>query len=76
MNEITHRAPLIGGVAMDALTVDITDIPTAQLWDEAVLMGRQGEEEISVHEMAHLRNSVSYDVLTSWRGRLPRIYVE
>jgi alanine racemase len=71
-----HRAPLIGGVAMDALTVDITDIPNAQLWDEAVLMGRQGEEEISVHEMARLRNSVSYDVLTSWRGRLPRIYVE
>jgi len=70
-----HRAPLIGGVAMDALTVDITDIPNAQLWDEAVLMGRQGEEEITVHEMARLRNSVSYDVLTSWRGRLPRIYV-
>jgi len=71
-----HRAPLVGGVAMDAITVDITDIPAAQLWDEAVLMGRQGEEEISVHEMARLRNSVSYDVLTSWRGRLPRIYVE
>jgi alanine racemase len=71
-----HRAPLVGGVAMDAITVDITDIPAAQLWDEAVLMGRQGEEEITVHEMARLRNSVSYDVLTSWRGRLPRIYVE
>jgi alanine racemase len=70
------RAPLVGGVAMDAVTVDITDIPAAQLWDEAVLMGRQGEEEITVHEMARLRNSVSYDVLTSWRGRLRRIYVE
>lgn len=70
------RAPLVGGVAMDAVTVDITDIPAAELWDEAVLMGRQGEDEISVHEMARLRNSVSYDVLTSWRGRLPRIYVD
>jgi len=70
------RAPLVGGVAMDAITVDITDIPAARLWDEAVLMGRQGEDEISVHEMARLRNSVSYDVLTSWRSRLPRIYVE
>jgi alanine racemase len=70
-----QRAPLVGGVAMDALTVDITDIPAAQLWDEAVLMGRQGEDEISVHEVAKLKNSVSYDVLTSWRGRLPRIYV-
>ena len=70
------RAPLVGGVAMDALTVDITGIPEAQLWDEAVLMGRQGGEEITVHEVARLKNSVSYDVLTSWRGRLPRVYLE
>ena len=69
------RAPLVGGVAMDALTVDITDIPEAQLWDEVVVMGRQGAEEITVHEVAKLKNSVSYDVLTSWRGRLPKIYV-
>ena len=65
------RAPLVGGVAMDALTVDITDIPGAQLWDEAVLMGRQGDEEITVHEVAKLKNSVSYDVLTGWRRGCP-----
>lgn len=70
-----RRAPIVGGIAMDALTVDITDIPEAQMWDEAVLMGRQGAEEISVHEVAKLKNSVSYDVLTNWRGRLPRVYV-
>lgn len=70
-----RRAPLVGGVAMDALTVDITDIPAARLWDEAVLMGRQGDEEITVHDIARLKNSVSYDVLTGWRARLPRIYL-
>ncbi|HOB32902.1 MAG TPA: alanine racemase, partial [Verrucomicrobiota bacterium] len=43
------RAPLVGGIAMDALMVDITDIPEAQMWDEAVIMGRQGAEEITVH---------------------------
>ncbi len=69
-----QRAPVVGGVAMDTLTVDITDIPAAQLWDEAVLMGRQGDAEISVHDIAKLKNSVSYDVLTGWRARLPRIY--
>jgi alanine racemase len=69
------RAPLVGGVAMDAITVDITDIPAAKLWDEAVIMGRQGEDEISVHEVAKLKGSVSYDVLTSWRARLPRVYL-
>jgi alanine racemase len=66
------RAPLIGGIAMDALMVDITDIPEAQMWDEAVLMGRQGDEEITVHDLAKLKNSVSYDVLTGWRLRLRR----
>jgi len=69
------RVPIVGGVAMDALTVDITEVSAAQLGDEAVLMGRQGDEEISVHEIAKLKNSVSYDVLAGWRARLPRIYL-
>ena len=67
-----RRAPLVGGIAMDALMVDITDIPGAQMWDEAVIMGRQGNEEITVHDIAKLKNSVSYEVLTSWRLRLRR----
>ena len=67
-----QRAPLVGGVAMDAITVDITDIPQAQMWDEAVIMGCQGGEEISVRDVAKLKNSVTYDVLTSWRLRLRR----
>jgi alanine racemase len=69
------RAPIVGGVSMDALTVDITDIPEAKLWDVATLMGRDGDDEISVHEIAKIKNSASYDVLCSWRGRLPRVYV-
>jgi alanine racemase len=71
-----RRAPLLGGIAMDALMVDITDIPQAQMWDEAVIMGRQGDEEITVHDVAKLKNSVSYDVLASWRLRLRRQCVE
>lgn len=67
-----RRAPLLGGIAMDALAVDITEIPEAQMWDEAVLMGRQGREEITVRDIAKLKNSVTYDVLTSWRLRLRR----
>lgn len=69
------RAPIVGGVSMDALTVDITEIPEAKLWDVTTLMGREGNDEISVHDIAKLKNSASYDVLCSWRGRLPRIYV-
>jgi alanine racemase len=67
-----QRAPIIGGIAMDALMVDITDIPQAQMWDEAVIMGKQGGEEITVRDLAKLKNSVTYDVLTNWRLRLRR----
>ena len=67
-----QRAPLIGGIAMDALMVDITDIPQAQMWDEAVIMGRQGDLEITARDIAKLKNSVTYDVLTGWRLRLRR----
>jgi alanine racemase len=66
------RAPLVGGIAMDALMMDITEIPEAQMWDEAVIMGRQGDQEITVHDIAKLKGSVSYEVLTSWRLRLRR----
>jgi alanine racemase len=66
------RAPLVGGIAMDALMVDVTDIPEAQMWDEAVIMGRQGNEEITVRDIAKLKNSVTYDVLTGWRLRMRR----
>lgn len=67
-----QRAPLVGGIAMDALMVDVTDIPQAQMWDEAVLMGKQGNDEITVRDIAALKKSVTYDVLTNWRLRLRR----
>jgi alanine racemase len=69
------RAPIIGGVAMDAIGVDITDIPAARLWDEVVVQGRQGDQEISVHDLARWGGTVSYDVLAGWRSRLPRIWL-
>ena len=55
--------------------VDLTDLPSAGIGDEAVLLGRQGDEEITAQEVAVLKRSVSYDVLTGWRARLPRVYL-
>jgi len=70
------RAPLVGGTSMDAITVDISEIPQAKLWDEVVTMGTQGGETIDVHDIATLKKSVSYDVLTNWRRRLRRVYID
>lgn len=70
-----RRAPVIGSIAMDALMVDVTDNPEVTIGDEAVMMGRQGNDEISVHEVAKWKGSVSYDILVSWKFRLPRVYL-
>lgn len=68
-----QRAPILGGVAMDSIGIDLTGIPQAALWDEAVLLGRQNDEEISAHDLAAWKGSVSYDILAGWRSRLPRV---
>ncbi len=69
------RAPIVGGNAMDAMMVDVSDIPEAQIGDDVVVMGSMGDETVSVHDLAQLKGSVSYEVLTNWSWRLPRVYV-
>lgn len=69
-----RRVPLVGGVTMDALMVDLSGVPEARIGDEAVLIGRQGAECLTVQELATLRGTVTYDVLAGLRERLPRVY--
>jgi alanine racemase len=68
------RVPLVGTVAMDAVMVDVTDIPGVGVNDEFVLIGRQGREFIGVAELARLRNTIPWEVVTSMSFRLPRVY--
>ena len=70
-----QRVPIVGGITMDALMIDLTDVPAAGVGDETVLMGRQGDAEITAQDVAALKRSVSYDALTGWRARLPRVYL-
>ncbi len=69
-----RRVPLVGGVTMDALMIDLSSVPEARIGDEAVLLGTEGSDCILVQELARLSNTVTYDVLTGLRGRLPRVY--
>jgi alanine racemase len=70
------RAPIIGGNAMDATMIDVTDIPETTLWEEVAIIGKQGDDEISVHDLAAWGGTVSYDIMTRWSMRMPRIYIE
>jgi len=68
------RAPVVGRVSMDLTMIDATDIRGVQQGDEVVLLGRQGDGEISADEMAGWSNTISYEILTSIGPRVPRIY--
>ncbi|HEY7321623.1 MAG TPA: alanine racemase [Candidatus Binatia bacterium] len=69
-----ERARVAGRVCMDLTMIDVTDIENVQPGDEVVLLGRQGDAEISADEMAAWANTISYEILTSISNRVPRIY--
>jgi alanine racemase len=69
-----RRVPLVGSVAMDVVMADVTDVAGVTLADEFVLLGRQGTEEISAHELARTRNTIPYEVITNVAHRVPRVY--
>jgi alanine racemase len=70
-----RRAPIVGRVSMDAILVDVTDVPGAEAGDEVVLYGRQGEAEISIVEAAETLGTISYELMTALTARVPRVCV-
>jgi alanine racemase len=71
-----RRAPLIGVVSMDAITLDVTDIPGVQVGDVATLIGADGDDRITAEEVAQWSGTISYEVLTSLGPRVERRYSE
>jgi alanine racemase len=71
-----RRAPLIGMVSMDAITLDVTDIPEAKLGDVATLIGADGDNRITAEEVGEWSSTISYEVLTSIGPRVERRYSE
>lgn len=68
-------APIIGRICMDMTMVDVTDIPGVEVGDEVILFGRQGQNEISVDEMAEWLNTINYEVTCIVGKRVPRVYI-
>ena len=70
-----YRAPIIGRICMNLCMVDVTDIPGARPDDEAVIIGKQGNDCISADEIAQKRNTICYEVLTNLPMHIPRFYL-
>ncbi len=70
-----RRTAIAGKVSMDMLTVDLTDIPEADIGSEVVLWGRAANGEVlSVDEVARHCDTISYTLLTGVLPRVPRRY--
>lgn len=71
-----RRAPLIGVISMDAITLDVTDVPGVQVGDIATLIGSDGDQRITAEEVGEWSGTISYEVLTSIGPRVERRYSE
>ena len=69
------KAKILGEVCMDMIIVDITDIPEAKIGSEAVITGKQGNEEITLLQMAEWAGTIQDDILTKWNKGIKRILV-
>ena len=70
-----RRCPLVGLVSMDAITIDVTDVPGATIGDEAVLIGAQGDERVTVEELAARADTIVEEIVARLTKRLPRVYL-
>lgn len=69
-----RRAPVVGRVSMDLVTIDVTEIELAAAGDPVVLLGRQGNEQITADEIAAKIGTISYEILCGVSARVPRLY--
>ncbi len=69
-----QKAPIVGRVCMDQMMVDITNIENVELEDTVTLIGRDGNDVITVEEIADLSGSFNYEFTCDIGQRVPRIY--
>lgn len=68
------RARIKGRVCMDQCMVDISDIPDVKVGDEVVVFGTDGNETVSIDELAAIADTIPYELLCMIGRRVPRVY--
>ena len=69
-----RRCPLLGRVTMDLVMIDVSGIEAVEVGDEAILMGRQGDQEVSAAELAERAGTITWEITTRIGSRVRRIY--
>ena len=71
------RCPQVGRITMDMSLIDVTALRGhVELGDEAVLIGRQGDEEVTADQLAEKLGTINYEVVSTISHRVPRVAVE
>jgi len=68
-----RRVPIVGRVSMDQTMIDVTAIPGVRQGDEVVLIGEQGDEQITAEQVAERLGTISYEVVSEILARVPRV---
>ena len=68
------KAPIIGRICMDQMMVDVTDIPDVQVEDVVTLVGTDGDETITIEEIANPAARFDYEMLCDISSRVTRVY--
>ena len=69
------RAPILGRICMDQMMVDVSEIPQTRPGDRVTLVGTDGEETITMEQIAAAADSFNYEFVCGISRRVPRIYV-
>jgi alanine racemase len=69
-----QRRPIVGTITMDQITIDCGDDGEVRSGDEVVLIGRQGDEEITAEEWAARLDTIGYEIVCGIGPRVPRRY--
>jgi alanine racemase len=71
------RCPQVGNITMDMTLIDVTSLgERAELGDEVVLIGRQGDEVVGAGELAAKLGTIPYEIVSGISHRVPRLAVE
>lgn len=70
------KAPILGRICMDQLMVDVTGIPEIKVGDRVTLVGKDGEERITVEQIAEAAGSFNYEFICGISRRVPRYYIQ
>ena len=71
------RAPIIGRICMDQCMIDVTDISQVKIGDEVVLWGSQGNEIITVEEIAKKIKTINYQIVhMPDKARVPKLFIK